>query len=184
MFKTWVAGDKIVAGEESLLYSLALMTIYFNNFYSLRSGRSISLELDLIYVGFEIISLKNLIRSAFRIIIQTYALLLLDTLLECLVHFAAFWCWNWTYFRVVVLNSRECFRERCISLIVSLIENLRGKMLLFFFVRILSSNSVVWSRHTSFSFPVGISTKGDFGQVLIVYDRGFLNISTSKYTRL
>ena len=163
MFKAWIACDKIVAGEKSLLNSLGLVTVNLNYFDSLWCGRSICFELNLIYVSFEVISLKNLVRATFWIIIQTNALLLLDTISESLVDLAPFRDWNWAYSRVVILNSRECFGKRCITLVVSLIENLRSQMFLFFFVRILSSNSIVWPRHASFSFPVGISSKGDFG---------------------
>lgn len=52
VFETWVASDEVVAGEESLLDSFRLVTVYLHNLDSAGCWRGVSLELDLIYVGF------------------------------------------------------------------------------------------------------------------------------------
>jgi hypothetical protein len=65
------------------------MTAHINYFDRIWSGGGIGLELNLINISFEVVSLKNLTRTTFWVVIQTNALLLLNAFLECLVHFAA-----------------------------------------------------------------------------------------------
>jgi hypothetical protein len=155
-----------------------------NYFDRLRRWRSIRLELNLVYVGLVVVSLQGLIGTIFRIVVQTNALLLGKIIPESFVNLATFRQRNWANPRRIVLDNCECLGERCITLVVSLLKNMRSKMLLLFFIRILSANSIVWACHTSLSLPVCISTESYLGQIMVVNDRGLFDIATSKHTRL
>ncbi len=160
------------------------MAAHIDNFHSSGRSRGVSLELNLIDISFEVVALQNLTRTTFRIVIQTNALLLLNALSECLVHLSALRDRDRTNTGVVILDACECFSERSISLVVSLFKNLRRKVLLFFFVCVLSGNPVIGPRHASLSFPVGICAESHLWQVIIIDDRRLFDVTTTKHTRL
>lgn len=126
VLETWVASDKVIAGEESLFDCFGLVAGDIDNFDCIGGGRGISLELNLIDISFVVVALQNLTRTTFWIVIQTNALLLLNAIFKCLVYLSALRNWDWTNTRVVVLDACECFSERSIALVVSLFKNLRS----------------------------------------------------------
>lgn len=160
------------------------MAGHIDNFDCIGGVRGIRLELNLIDISFEVVALQNLTRTTFWIVIQTNALLLLNALFKCLVYLSALRNRDWTNTRVVVLDACECFSERSIALVVSLFKNLRSKVFLFFFVCVLSSNSVVGPRHASFGFPIRICAKSHLWQVVIIDDGCLFDVSTAKHARL
>lgn len=125
VLETWVASDKVIAGEESLFDCFGLVAGHIDNFDCIGGGRGISLELNLIDISFEVVALQNLTRTTFWIVIQTNALLLLNALFKCLVYLSALRNRDWTNTRVVVLDACECLCQRSIALVVSLFKNLR-----------------------------------------------------------
>jgi hypothetical protein len=161
------------------------MAANFDNFNRLRGLGFINFELGGVNVSFKVVSLQNLLSTTFRIVVLINALLLLNTLFECFIHFAALRYRVWANdCRSIVLNSRECLGGWSMLLIICLLKYLGRQRLLQLFVGVLLGNAVVRSCHTSFSFPICVRSESNLCHVAVVLDWRLFNVASAEHAGL
>lgn len=161
------------------------MAANFDNFNRLRGLGFINFELGRVNVSFKVVSLQNLLSTTFRIVVLINALLLLNTLFECFIHFAALRYGVWANdYRSIVLNSGECLGGWGMLLIICLLKYLGRQGLLQLFVGVLLGNAVVRSCHSSFSFPICVRSESNLCHVAVVLDWRLFNVAPAEHTGL
>lgn len=185
VLETGSASYKVVASQHSLFDGFGFMAANFDNFNRLRSLGFINLELGGVNVSFKVVSLQNLLSTTFRIVVLINALLLLNTLFKCFIHFATLrYGVRANNCRSIVLNSGECLGGGGMLLIICLLKYLGRQGLLQLFVGVLLGNAVVRSCHSSFSSPICVRSESNLCHVAVVLNWRLFNVASAEHTGL